>query len=598
MLLTAENICKSYTVKPLLANVNLYLNEGDKIGILGINGTGKSTLLRILAKEDDPDLGTITTAQGLRIQYLQQEPAYCAESTILEQVFSDTTKEWRETKEYEAKTILTKLGIAEFEKRMGTLSGGQRKRVAIASALMHPCDLLILDEPTNHLDHDMAEWLEGYLGKFNGALLMVTHDRYFLDRVANRIVEIEHGGLQTYPGNYSKYLELKAQREEMEAATVRKQQALYKKEFEWISRGARARSTKSKGRIERFHDLAENLSAEKETKADWASVSSRLGKKTVEIKGVSKSFGGRLLFQDFEHILLRNERIGIVGGNGSGKTTLLNLISGRLLPDEGTIEIGQTVKLGYFSQHSDHLDPKLRVVDYIRTIAGEVETKEGTITATQMLERFLFPSDLQYMPIGRLSGGQKRRLVLLGILMSAPNILLLDEPTNDLDIQTLGILEDYLEQFPGAVVAVSHDRYFLDKVVDSIFEFTEQGTIRKSMGGYSDYLANRLLRTEEGSAANDQQEKEKPVARERSTKLKMSFSEQKEFEGIDAQIAETEEELRRLEEEIQRVADDYQRVLELAKKREETEQRLEEKMNRWVYLNDLSEKIAKAANAK
>ncbi|MDD2621082.1 MAG: ABC-F family ATP-binding cassette domain-containing protein [Syntrophomonadaceae bacterium] len=596
MLLAAENINKSYTEKPLLSDITLYINEGDKIGVIGINGTGKSTFLKILAKQEEADSGKLIKNPNLRIEYLPQNPTCQEDLTILEQVFYEVSHEVAESKSYEAKTILTKLGITEFDKKMGTLSGGQKKRVAIAGALLHPCEVLVLDEPTNHLDNEMIEWLESYLIKYNGAIVMVTHDRYFLDRVANRIVEIENGSLYGYPGNYSKYLELKAEREEMEVASERKRQTLYKKELAWIKRGARARSTKSKGRIERFETLKENLGIEEAEKLEMDSLSSRLGKKTVEIKNITKKFGNKIVINNFEHIILRNARIGIVGKNGSGKSTLLNITSGSLEADSGEVIIGQTVKMGYFSQHCEDMDLSLRVIDYIRGIAEVIETPAGTITAAQMLERFLFSPDLQWTAISRLSGGERRRLYLLGILMGAPNILLLDEPTNDLDIQTLAILEDYLERFNGAVVAVSHDRYFLDKVVDTIFEFGEDGEIKICLGDYSDYLA--------GIVAKEVSVREKPAgdkkatsSRERSEpKLKLSFSEQHEFKTIEAEIAELEERLSDLAKRIQAESSDYVKLSALAAEKEETERALDLKMDRWLYLNDLIEKIEENKN--
>ncbi len=586
MLLTAENISKSYTEKPLLSNITIYINEGDKIGVIGINGTGKSTFLKILAGQEEPDSGNLIKNQNLRIEFLPQNPVFQKGLTILEQVFHGISPELAESKSYEAKRILTKLGFTEFNKSMGLLSGGQKKRVAIASALLHPCDVLILDEPTNHLDNEMIEWLESYLKKYTGAIVMVTHDRYFLERVTNRIVEIEKGSLYEYPGNYSKYLELKEQREEMEIASERKRQSLYKKELAWIRRGAQARTTKSKGRIQRFEALKEQIGAEESEKLEMDSLSSRLGKKTVEIKNITKKFGDHTIINDFSHNLLRNGRIGVVGKNGSGKSTLLNIISGKMAPDSGEIIVGSTVKIGYFSQTGEEMDLSLRGIDYIRGIAEVIETGSGTITASQMLERFLFSPDMQWTEINRLSGGERRRLYLLGILMGAPNILLLDEPTNDLDIQTLAILEDYLERFNGAVIAVSHDRYFLDKVVDTIFEFGENGAIRTCLGGYSDYLACRTSpkspsreRTASTKKAPRTQEGSKP-------KLKLSFSEQHEFKNIESEIAKDEQRLRDITEEIQKAASDYMKLSELTAQKEEVEKALELKMNRWLYLSE------------
>jgi len=591
MLLTAENINKSYTVKPLLSNISLFINDGDKIGVIGINGTGKSTFLKILAGQEEPDSGNLIKSQNLRIEYLPQNPVFQEGLTILEQVFHGVSPEIAESKSYEAKTILTKLGFTEFDKPMGVLSGGQKKRVAIASALLHPCDMLVLDEPTNHLDSEMVQWLESYLMKYNGAIIMVTHDRYFLERVTNRIVEIENGDLVEYPGNYSRYLELKEQREEMEAAGERKRKSLYKKELAWIRRGAQARTTKSKGRIQRFETLKENMGKEESEKLEMDSLSSRLGKKTVEIKGISKKFDDRVIISNFSHNILRNARIGVVGQNGSGKSTLLNIISGKMTPDSGEVIVGSTVKMGYFSQTGEDMDLSLRVIDYIRGIAEVIETGSGTITAAQMLERFLFSPDLQWTTIDRLSGGERRRLYLLGILMEAPNVLLLDEPTNDLDIQTLSILEDYLERFDGAVIAVSHDRYFLDKVVDTIFEFREDGAIRTCLGGYSDYLTSNKSK-QDTNRKKTAPDKKAPRTRDgNKTKLKLSFSEQYEFKTIESEIAKDEKLLGEIMKQIQAETSDYIKLFQLTVQKEEIEKELDTKMNRWVYLNDLIEKI-------
>jgi len=591
MLLTAENISKSYTEKPLLSNITLFMNEGDKIGVIGINGTGKSTFLKIVAAHEEPDSGKIIKNPNLRIEYLPQNPVFQEGLTILEQVFYGVSPEIAENKSYEAKTILTKLGIMEFDKPMDILSGGQEKRIAIASALLHPCDVLVLDEPTNHLDNEMVVWLESYLVKYTGAILMVTHDRYFLERVTNRIVEIENGHLYEYPGNYSKYLELKAQREEIELASDRKRQSLYKKELEWIQRGAQARTTKSKGRIQRFEALKESMGSETTEKLEMNSMSSRLGKKIVEIKNISVMFGAKTIISDFEYTVLRNARIGVVGKNGCGKSTLLNIISGKLEAGSGEVLVGSTVKMGYFSQSSEDMDLSLRAIDYIRGIAEVVETVSGTITASQMLERFLFSADLQWTTINRLSGGERRRLYLLGVLMGAPNVLLLDEPTNDLDIQTLAILEDYLERFNGAIIAVSHDRYFLDKVVDTIFEFQEDGTIRTCLGDYSHYL--------KGTSSKELLGRMKPVADKKTPrksgknepKLKLSFSEQHEFKNIESEIAKDEELLSAIAKQIQAATSDYLKLSELTIKKEEIEKDLELKLNRWLYLNELIEKI-------
>jgi ATP-binding cassette subfamily F protein uup len=592
MLLSAEKITKSYSEKTLLKDVSLYLNEGDKIGVIGVNGTGKSTLLKIIAQMEKPDSGTITKNQEVRIEYLHQNPIWDEKLTILEHVFLGASFELKEMKDYEAKTVLTKLGITEFDKPVSLLSGGQRKRVAIAAALIHPCEVLILDEPTNHLDNDMVLWLESYLIKYTGAIIMVTHDRYFLDRVTNKIVEIDNGTLYSYQANYSKYLEHKAQREEMELGTERKRRSLLRKEIEWIQRGPRARGTKSKDRIARFEELSERSGNIESTKLAISSVSTRLGKKTVEINNISKSFGERKLISNFEHIILRDARIGVVGKSGCGKSTLLNMISGRLKPDSGSIIFGDTVKLGYFSQDSSEMDLSLRVIDYIKGIAGTIETPDGPLTASQMLEKFLFTPDLQWNIISRLSGGERRRLYLLSIIMEAPNILLLDEPTNDLDIKTLTILEEYLDNFGGAVVAVSHDRYFLDKVVDTIFEFQSDGKIRKCLGSYSDYFSEN---TAELSRLKTPEIKIVPDKKVNSNKkLKFSFKEQREFENIELDIAALDEQLIELSKLILTESSDYIKLQELMTQKESLEKTLEEKMERWVYLNDLAEKIAEA----
>ncbi len=592
MLLSAEKITKSYSEKALLYGVSFYLNEGDKVGIIGVNGTGKSTFLKILAQLEEPDSGTISKNPGLKVEYLQQNPIWYENLNIMEHIFIGATSEFKNSKDYEAKTVLTKLGITEFEKPVSQLSGGQKKRVAIATALIQSCDVLILDEPTNHLDNEMVTWLESYLMKYTGALVMVTHDRYFLDRVTNKIVEIDKGNLYTYQANYSKYLEMKAQREEMEIGTERKQRSLLRKEIEWIQRGARARGTKSKERIARFEELSDKVNGgETAEKLAISSMSSRLGKKTVEINNISKAFGETTFISNFDHIIPRDARIGVVGKNGCGKSTLLNIIAGKLEPDSGSVVFGETVKLGYFSQDSKEMDLSMRVLDYIKSISGEINTNDGLLSASQMLEKFLFNADLQWATISRLSGGERRRLYLLSVIMEAPNILLLDEPTNDLDIQTLTILEDYLDNFKGAVIAVSHDRYFLDKVVDTIFEFQGDGKIRKCLGGYSDYLAGITAGEPEKKKTEN---KPAPVKKEKSNKkLKFTFNEQHEFETIDDEIAELEEQVSALSVLINTEASDYVKLQENIAKKEELEKTLEDKMERWIYLHDFAEKMAK-----
>ena len=477
ILLNATDISKSYTVNPLLSNLSYAINEGDKIGLIGVNGTGKSTLLRITAGAEEPDFGKIVLTGGVRIGYLPQAPAYDPEATVLEQAASYLTAETAAEGDYRCKSMLNQLGITDFEKKMGTLSGGERKRVAMAGIFTNPCDILILDEPTNHIDSDTVEWLESYLKKFRGAIFMVTHDRYFLDRVTNVILELTNGKLYRHEGNYEVYLENRATREEMALATERKRRTMYRRELEWMRRGAQARTTKAKGRIDRFHQLEESKLIVNDAALEMKSVSSRLGKKIIELNHVTKAFDGIPVISDFTYTVLRNDRIGIIGENGSGKSTLFKMICGELQPDSGSVEIGDTVKIGYFSQENEHMDKSRRVIEYITDIAHNVQTEDGYISASQMLERFLFPPHMHSIPVGRLSGGEQRRLYLLGILMGAPNVLLLDEPTNDLDIDTLCILEDYLDSFAGAVIAVSHDRHFIDRIAVRTFVYEGDGRI-------------------------------------------------------------------------------------------------------------------------
>lgn len=589
MLLSAEKINKSYSEKILLKDVSLYLNEGDKVGVIGINGTGKSTLLKIIGQIETPDSGTVSKNPGARIEYLSQNPILDDKLTVLEQVLIGADKESRETRIYEAKTILTKLGITEYDKQIGTLSGGQMKRVAIASALVHRCEILILDEPTNHLDNEMVAWLESFLGKYTGAIIMVTHDRYFLDRVVNRIVEINEGEIYNYPGNYSTFLEMKAGREDIELNTRRKRKSFLRKELEWIKRGPVGRTSKSKSRIAKYGQLKEDSVYEEEIKLELNSISSRLGNKVVELHGVSKSFGDKLIIDDFDYFIPRDARIGIVGRNGEGKSTLLNLISGKVIPDKGLIEVGQTVKIGYFSQNSEELDQKIRVIDFIKNIAEVVKTPDGEVTASKMLERFLFDANLQWTPISKLSGGEQRRLYLLSILMEAPNVLLLDEPTNDLDIETLTILEDYLENFRGAVIVVSHDRYFLDKVVDTIFEFQGNGRIGKYLGSYIDYLGEKIDEKERNKVKEG--ERSVTIREKNNSRLKLSFNEQRELLSIDDEIAELEKRLDDLALAIGNETSDYVKLQKLGDEKLFLEKALEAKMERWVYLHELSEKI-------
>ena len=582
MLLSAEHISLNFGLKQLLDDVTLYLNEGDKIGIIGINGTGKSSFLRVLAGQQVPDSGTVSRDPNVQVCFLSQNPKMDPEATVLEQVFSDFSPDTRALMEYEAKTMLTRLGITDFAQPVGTLSGGQRKRVALAAVLLHPADVLILDEPTNHLDSDMVIWLEDRLRKFNGGLIMVTHDRYFLERVANRITELSHCHIRHYEANYSKYLELKTQQEEMEQAAQRKRQSILRVEYQWIMRGAQARRTKNKDRIARYEELKAQTGPETDGTLQMATLSSRLGRKTVELHDVSKAFGDHTVLSHFTYGVARDDRVGIVGRNGAGKSTLLNLIAGKLFPDSGTIDWGETVRIGYFSQEGRELDLDQRVFDFIHEIASEVKTKEGSFSASQMMERFLFPTQLQGQPIGKLSGGERRRLYLLSVLMEAPNILLLDEPTNDLDITTLAILEEYLETFPGAVLAVSHDRYFLDKTAQQIFEVGEGGVITRYTGNYSDYLEKRKANEAPAEKAAKKAPSGKPV---RQKKLKFSYQEQKEFDTIEDDIAA-------LEQKIAACGSDYVKLQDLTNEQDAAKTALDEKMERWMYLTDLAEKIA------
>ena len=588
MLLSAEHLSINFGSRQLLDDVNFYLNEGDKVGVIGINGTGKSTFLKVLSGVTEPDGGTISRNPNVQISLLSQNPVMDEDATVLEQVFLHFPAEFRELNEYEAKAMLNRLGITDFSQKVGTLSGGQRKRVALAAALIHPADVLILDEPTNHLDSEMVAWLEDWLRRFKGGLVMVTHDRYFLERVVNHITELSRGKLYHYEANYSKYLELREQRQEMAEASERKRQSILRVEREWIMRGCKARTTKSKERIQRYEALLDQDAPETDEAVQMAAASSRLGKKIIELHDVSKSFDGRPIVSHFSYNLLRNDRIGIVGRNGAGKSTLLHLIAGELAPDSGAVEVGATVKIGHFSQEGRELDLQQRVYDFIHDIADEVKTDEGTFSANQMMERFLFPGDLQSVPIGRLSGGERRRLYLLSVLMEAPNVLLLDEPTNDLDVTTLSILEDYLQGFPGPILAVSHDRFFLDKLAESIFEVRGDGEIHRFTGNWTDWQAKRR----EAEAPAPKAEKTKPAAeRPRERKLKFSFKEQREFETIDDDLAQLEADLAACQAEQAACGSDYVKLQELQARQTELEAALEEKTERWVYLNELKEQI-------
>lgn len=601
-LLTIEHLTKSYTERLLFDDTSFSINEGDKIGLIGINGTGKSTLLKIAAGLEEPDLGTVVRGRNLYIRYLPQNPVFEPQLTVLECVIKENEgHEHVWDLEGQAKNMLTRLGVPEYDAVISTLSGGQKKRVALASVLLSAADLLVLDEPTNHLDSSMADWLEDYLKKFRGALLMITHDRYFLDSVSNRIVELDKGKLYSYQAGYGGYLELKEERMAMEQASERKRRSILRTELEWIRRGARARSTKQKGRIQRFEELSARKGPEEDGDVEMDSLTSRLGRTTVEVSHLNKSYGDKVLLRDFTYIFLKNDRIGIIGPNGSGKSTLMKMIAGLVQPDSGETVIGQTVRMGYFSQENEEMDDSLKVIDYIKNVAEYVKTPDGMVSASQMLEQFLFPSSMQYTLIGKLSGGEKRRLCLLHILMGAPNVLLLDEPTNDLDIRTLTILEDYLDHFQGIVIAVSHDRYFLDRVVRRIFAFEGDGAVKQYEGGYTDYqaaLEERGQGQEESTAAKagaeDQSQPNRKNWKEgqpRETKLKFTYKEQREWETIEETIAALEEEVAELEGEILQAASDYSRLNRLMQEKEEKEAQLEEKMERWMYLNELAEQI-------
>ena len=590
ILLSAQNISKTYMERKVLDNVSFFLNEGDKVGIIGINGTGKSTLLRILAGADEADSGKIIRTTGIRISYLPQIPEFEEHGSVLEQVMLRLPADLKEAKEFEAKSILGKLGISDFTRDIGSLSGGERRRAGIAAALIQPSDILLIDEPTNHIDNETVTLLEEQLKKYRGAIVMVTHDRYFLNSITRKIVEVDKGRIYEYDGSYSTYLEQKAQREADAEAKERKNRTLYRQELEWIRRGVRARGTKSKDRIERFHELENRDIPQESEQLQLQSVSSRLGKKTIEIESVSKSVNGRQLISDFSCIIPRDARIGIVGANGAGKTTLVKMICGETEPDSGVITIGDTVKIGYFSQECENMDSSLKVIEYIRETADRIQTPEGTVTAAQMLERFLFTPELQWSRIEKLSGGERKRLYLLKILMTAPNILILDEPTNDLDIATLTILENYLESFNGAVIAISHDRYFLDKMSSEIWELKGDGIVNRYNGNYSDYAEKQLHENETEKVKKPAEKSERSFTGRR--KLKFSFKEQREFETIDDDIACLEQQISDTENEIAKYSSDYVKLQELSELKDSLECQLSEKMDRWVYLNDLSERIA------
>ena len=594
-ILNIEHVSKIFGEKVIFDDVSYGIHQGDKIGIIGINGTGKTTILKIIAGLEEPDEGQIVMQNGLRITYLPQNPEFPPNATILDYVADGKwQRDWATASE--AANILNKLGITDHEGKIEHLSGGQKKRVALARTLVNPADVLILDEPTNHIDNEMASWLEDYLRKFKGALVMVTHDRYFLDRVTNKILEISHGKLYSYEANYSKFLELKAQREEMELAGERKRQSVLRMELEWAKRGCRARSTKQRARLERLEALKNGAAPVTDQRVEMDSVETRMGKKTIELHHVSKSFGEKKVIDDFTYIILRNQRLGIIGPNGCGKSTLIKMIAGVLKPDAGEIEWGDTIKIGYFAQEVPDMDRNLRVIDYIREVAEYIPTKDGKISASMMLERFLFDSAMQYTPVEKLSGGEKRRLYLLKVLMEAPNVLLLDEPSNDIDIPTLTILEDYLDSFAGIVVAVSHDRYFLDNMADRIFAFEGEGHLVQYEGGYTDYLEAYERKQSASSPAEVSVETEKKSSRNdwkqnRKEKLKFSYKEEREFETIDEDIEKLEEKIASLEADMMKNATNSGKLREIVEEKEKAEKALEEKMDRWVYLNDLAERI-------
>lgn len=609
-ILSLENITHSYTERKLFDEASFYLHEGEKVGIIGINGTGKSTLLKIMAGLEIPDEGQVIKAANMMIHYLPQNPIFNEEDTVLESVQNMIHHHANEDELVKAKAMMTRLGITDFEQKTSELSGGQRKRLALVSVLITPCDILILDEPTNHLDSEMAEWLENQLRGFRGALVMVTHDRYFLDSVTNRIIELDKGKIYSYNEKYSGFLERKAEREASAKASERKRQSILRKEIEWMQRGARARSTKQKAHIQRYENLKNQKGIVQDEKIELSSIKSRMGKTTIELENISKAYDCKVLINDFSYNFLKGDRVGFVGKNGCGKTTLMKIIDGRIEPDSGSVNIGQTIKIGYYTQELEnnkeagiaYMNPDDRVIDYIKNTAEFVRTEEGLVSASVMLERFLFEPSQQYSKIEKLSGGEKRRLNLLRVLMEAPNVLILDEPTNDLDIETMTILEDYLDSFDGIVITVSHDRYFLDRVVRRIFSFEENGVIDQYEGGYTDYInrkkekglleENDLLKTKSSSAVKSDSDKtEKEEYKIRNKKLKFSYNEQREYETIEDDIAKLEEKIEKLDGEIVKNATNSVKLRELMESKEETETLLMEKMDRWEYLEDLAKKI-------
>lgn len=604
-LIALEQISKVYTERKLFDKADFFLQEGEKVGVIGINGTGKSTLLRILAGLEEPDSGKVTRAGHIVIRFLPQHPEVIPGQNVIQTVLKDHGEQAADPAfEAQAKSMLTRLGVSDFEEPVEQLSGGQKKRLALVSALLTKADVLVLDEPTNHLDHDMSDWLEETLKNYRGTLVMVTHDRYFLDSVCNRIVEIDEGKIYSYDANYEGYLALKAERLEMASASERKRQSILRTELAWISRGARARSTKQKARIERYEQLKNQSSPEEQAALQLQSISSRMGKTTLEVKNLTKGYGGRTLIQDFTYIFLKQDRVGFIGANGSGKSTLMKMLIGTLEPDSGEIITGQTIRIGYYAQEMDEsvfADPNQRVIDVIRDVAENVRTPDGSVSASQMLERFLFPASMQYGPVGKLSGGEKRRLNLLRVLMGAPNVLVLDEPTNDLDIRTLTVLEDYLDHFDGIVITVSHDRYFLDRVVRRIFAFEPDGKLKQYEGGYTDYIlrkqaenqpeAEKILTGKVSGDTGNGTEKEK-FRKNHEQKLKFTYQEQRDYETIEGEIAALEEKIDLLEKEMATVSTDFVKLNQIVTDKEAAEKLLEEKMDRWMYLEELAAKIA------
>ena len=621
-LLTVDHVTKVFTQRKIFEDASFYLQEQEKVGVIGINGTGKSTLLKMIAGMEEPDSGEVIYANQIVVHYLPQMPEFDPDATVLESVLSyasvgsvhkESNKDEHEmwNLESSAKSMMTKLGIYDFDEKTGHLSGGQKKRLALVAVLLTPCDVLLLDEPTNHLDAEMAEWLENYLKNYRGAMIMVTHDRYFLDSVCNRIVEIDQGKIYSYETNYSGYLEARAQRIESMEVSERKRQAFLKKEIEWIRRGAKARTTKQKARIERYETLRDQKAMQADKQVEMSSISSRMGRTTVELSHIHKAYEDRVLIDDFSYIFLKQDRIGFVGSNGCGKTTLMKIIDQRIEPDSGEVIIGQTIKIGYYTQEIEqdpsagiaYMDPKIRVIDYIKNTAEFVRTQDGLISASAMLDKFLFPPEEQYGLIEKLSGGEKRRLNLLRVLMETPNVLILDEPTNDLDITTLAILEDYLDNYEGIVITVSHDRYFLDRVVRRIFAFEEGGQLRQYEGGYTDYRNKAIAEGRlTGSVENTQTKQEVREASGEKTdakstwthekKLKFTYKEQKEYETIEDDIAAMEERMEAIDDEMVKNAHDFVKLNELTKEKSALETSIEEKMERWAYLEELAAKIA------